>query len=61
MKVPSKYKDKVTQEKLDEWYDDAATNCYERMEDPSDEEVEAWATFCVEERLKMFDNHSRED
>ncbi|HUM42162.1 MAG TPA: hypothetical protein PKI14_04360 [Fervidobacterium sp.] len=53
MKVPDKYKDKISQEKLDEWYDDAATTCCERMEDPSEEDIEIWATFCVEQRLEQ--------
>jgi hypothetical protein len=52
MEVPFLYHDKITQEKLDEWYDDAITNCYEQMEDPSEEEAHNWAEFCVTERLK---------
>jgi hypothetical protein len=56
MKVPDKYIGKITQEKLDEWYDDAITNCYERMEDPTEEEAHQWAEFCVTESLKqLFD------
>jgi hypothetical protein len=55
MEVPDKYKNKVTQEQLDEWYSDAADNCRERMEDPSDEDIHIWAEFSVTERLKQFD------
>lgn len=54
MKLPEKYKGMITQEKLDEWYDDAATNCIERMENPSEEEVHSWAEFCVLELLKQY-------
>jgi hypothetical protein len=53
MNVPDKYKNKISQEKLDDWYDDAITNCYERMEDPTEEEAHGWAEFCVIERLRQ--------
>ena len=53
MKIPEEYKNLVPQEKIDEWYDDAITNCYERMESPSEQEANDWAEFCVNERLRQ--------
>jgi hypothetical protein len=54
MLVPDKYKSLVTQSQLDTWYDDAVTNCCERMEDPSELDITTWAEFCVNERLKQL-------
>jgi len=54
MKIPEEYKNLVSQEEIDEWYDDAITNCYERMEDASDQEAHEWAEFCVNERLRQI-------
>lgn len=52
MKVPKEYEHLVTQDQLDEWYENAASDCYERMEDPTEYDVNEWAEFCVMERLK---------
>lgn len=54
MKIPKEFEHLATQNQIDDWYDDAASNCFERMEEPTEEDVKTWAEFCVIERLKQL-------
>jgi len=61
MKLPKEYEHLATQDEIEEWYDDAATNCCESMEEPTEEDIRIWAEFCVIERLKQIKSWYKND